>query len=134
MLFKILPTFLIVLLISCNKETIVGPTVDTVKSSLTAGVTKTWTLSKMFVNGSQATLTPGQTRYTKTYKADNTWIDSDGYAGTYTIPNPTALTEVTTNLPSGSRTINYLIKSSSTTSLEVEYSTSSTTYRLIFSL
>ena len=119
---------------SCKKESEKGSSVYSIKSTLTAGVTKTWTLSKMYIDGSEVALTPGQARYTKTYKADNTWIDSDGYAGTYTIPNPTALTEVTTNLPSGSQTINYLIKYCSTTSLEVEYSAANTTYRLIFSL
>ena len=119
---------------SCKKESEKGSSVDSMKSTLTAGVTKTWTLSKMYIDGSEVALTLGQARYTKTYKADNTWIDSDGYAGTYTIPNPTALTEVTTNLPSGSQTINYLIKYCSTTSLEVEYSAANTTYRLIFSL
>jgi hypothetical protein len=88
----------------------------------------------MFVNGTQATLTAGQARYTKTFKTDNTWIDSDGYVGTYTVPNTTALIEITTNMSSGSRTISYTIKSISVTSLEVEYSIASTTYRLIFSL
>jgi len=122
------------LFLSCKKSSSEGPTVDSVKSILTAGVTKTWTLSKMFVNGTQSTLTAGQARYSKTYKADNTWVDSDGYAGTYTIPNPTAIIEITTNLPTGSRTVNYLIKSSSTTSLEVEYNIATTTYRLVFSL
>jgi hypothetical protein len=123
-----------VMLFSCKKESSSGPTTDSVKNMLTGGVTKTWTLSKMFVNGTQATLTAGQARYTKTFKTDNTWIDSDGYVGTYTVPNTTALIEITTNMNSGSRTISYTIKSISVTSLEVEYSIASTTYRLIFSL
>jgi len=121
-------------LFSCSKEKSPEQTAESVKSSLTSGVTKTWALKKLFVNGTQSTLTPGQALYTKTYKADNTWLDSDGYAGTYTVPSPTLIIEITTNLPAGNRNDTYTIKSISVTSLEVEYSVSSTTYRLVFGL
>ena len=101
-------------------------TVDTVKSNLNNGLTKTWTLSKLYVNGTQTTLTAGQARYTKTYKADNTWLDSDGYLGTYALTNPQSLSEITTNYPGGARTITYAIKASTATSLDVEYTQGST--------
>jgi hypothetical protein len=124
----------IITLLSCQKEKSTSPTTDTIKSVLTNGLTRTWTLSKLFVNGAQQTLTAGQARFTKTFKANNTWLDSDGNLGTYSLPNITTLQEITTNLPSGARTINYAIKECSVTTLDIEYVISGTTYRLIFTL
>ena len=120
--------------LSCKKDGSSEVTVDTVKSNLNNGLTKTWTLSKLYVNGTQTTLTAGQARYTKTYKVDNTWLDSDGYLGTYSLNNPQALSEITTNYPGGAQTITYAIKTSTATSLDVEYTQGLTTYRLVFTL
>jgi hypothetical protein len=119
---------------SCEKEKNTAPTVETVKSALTNGLTKTWTLSKLYVNGTQQTLTAGQARFTKTFKTNNSWLDSDGNIGTYTLPTTTTIQEITTNLSSGTRTINYTIKECSTGVLDVEYAIASTTYRLVFTL
>jgi len=119
---------------SCKKDGSSEVTVDSVKSNLNNGLTKTWILGKLYVNGAQTTLTAGQARYTKTYMADDTWLDSDGYAGTYTVPSPTQIIEITTNLPAGNKNDTYTIKSISVTSLEVELTVSSTTYRLVFGL
>lgn len=125
---------LILAFFSCGKDKSTEPTVESVKNSLTGGLTKTWTLNKLFINGVQSTLTPGQARFTKTYKVNNTWLDSDGYVGTYVIPNVSAIIEETTNLPSGPKTDSYSIKLLSSTMMEIEYTISSTNYRLVFGL
>ena len=64
--------------------------------------------------------------------SDNTWFDSDGYVGTYSVPNQTSIQEITTNATGGSRTINYTIKSSTMVGLDVEYTLGNTTYRLVY--
>jgi hypothetical protein len=120
--------------LACEKEKDISPSPDTIKSILSNGLTKTWTLTKLYVNGTQQTLTAGQARFTKTFKANNNWLDSDGNIGTYSLPNINSLQEVTTNHPSGTRTINYTIKECNTTILDVEYVIANTTYRLVFTL
>lgn len=127
--------FVAILLISfsCNKQEVsAGDSVDSVKTRLNNGLSKTWQLTKMYSNGVEQTLTAGQSRYTKTFKYDNTWFDSDGYIGTYTISSLSALQEITTNASGGNRTINYTIKSSTVVGLDVEYTLGSTTYRLVY--
>jgi hypothetical protein len=124
----------LITLLACEKEKSTLPTPETVKSVLTNGLTKTWTLSKLYVNGTQQTLTGGQARFTKTFKANNSWLDSDGNVGTYTLPTASSIQEITTNLSSGTRTINYTIKECGTSVLDVEYAIASTTYRLVFTL
>jgi hypothetical protein len=123
-----------ILFLSCKKQENSIETVETVKATLTNSLSKTWTLSKLYVNGTQTTLTAGQARYTKTLKVNNTWLDSDGYLGTFSLPNPQAITEVTTNQPGGSQTITYKINSCTTTQLDVEYTQASTVYRLVFTI
>jgi hypothetical protein len=123
-----------ILFLSCKKEGSVNATVDTVKATLTNDLSKTWSLNKLYVNGTQTTLTAGQARYTKTFKVDNTWLDSDGYLGTYSLPNPQAISEVTTNQLGGAQTIVYKINSCTTTQLDVEYTQGTTVYRLVFIL
>jgi hypothetical protein len=125
---------LLITVIACKKDGGVNASVDTVKATLTNDLSKTWTLSKLYVNGTLTTLTPGQARYTKTYKVDNTWLDSDGYVGTYNLPNPQALSETTTNLPGGSQSISYKVNLCTTTQLDVEYTQGTTVYRLLFIL
>lgn len=123
------------ILSSCNgKKDTTSDTVSGVKAQLNSGSNKTWSISKYYVNGALQTLTAGQARYTKTYKYDNTWIDSDGYSGTYTLNNTTSLSEVTTNAGSANRTVNYKINTISTTALDVEYTEGSTTYRFVYAL
>ena len=123
------------ILSSCNgKKDTSSDTVSGVKAQLNSGSNKTWTISQYYLNGSLQTLTPGQSRYTKTYKYNNTWIDSDGYSGTYTLNNTTSLSEATTNAGSANRTVNYKINTISTTALDVEYTEGTTTYRFVYAL
>lgn len=131
----ILSFALLLIFSSCNgKKDTSSDTVSGVKAQLNSGTNKTWTISKYYVNGALQTLTAGQARYTKTYKYDNTWIDSDGYSGSYTLNNTTSLSETTTNAGSANRTVNYKINTISTTALDVEYTEGSTTYRFVYAL
>ena len=118
---------------SCKKnESSVG-SIFNYKQILTGGGVKTWTLNKLFVNGTENTLTPGQTRYTKSFKADNTWVDSDGHSGTYIIASIQKITE-TTIVPAQTEKIEYTIRSMENTKLELEYTFSNITYLLVFGL
>jgi hypothetical protein len=122
------------LMSSCKKESSKEPTINSIYTSLHNGLVKTWTLKKLYVNGVESTLTQGQARFTKTYKVDNTWYDSDGYLGTYSVPSITTLTEATTNSTPTSQSTTYVIKGCTTTSLDIEYTQGTTTYRLVFSI
>jgi hypothetical protein len=118
---------------SCKKNNSSVDTISTYKQILTGGSSKTWALNKLFVNGTENILTPGQARYTKAFKADNTWIDSDGHSGTYTLTSTKKITE-TTIVPAQTEKIEYTIRSIENTKIELEYTLSNTTYRLVFGL
>ncbi|MFZ9695372.1 MAG: hypothetical protein ACO3AY_05820 [Chitinophagaceae bacterium] len=121
-------------LISCKKEFSKAATIDSVKATLTNGLTKKWELAKFYIDGVEQSLTTGQSRYSKIYKINDTWLDSDGSIGSYNFTSPSTFTEITTNYFSGSRTLLYTIKECSITTLDVEYSISAVTYRLIFTI
>lgn len=121
------------LLLSCKKETKYDKKIENIKVMLTGGDIKIWTLSKLYVNDSELNLTPGQSRFTKTYKINNTWIDSDGYSGTFNVPGIQNLSESTLFPPQLDKR-DYIIKSINNSNLELEYSIANSTYRLIFTL
>jgi hypothetical protein len=117
--------------ISCSKKD--NPnTVKYVKTQLTANKTKTWLLKAFFVNGQSQTLTPAQSAYTKTYNYDETWVDSDGYKGTFSILTVISIKEVTSNAIAGSSTIQYDIVSINDTRLTIEYTFNQVKYRFDF--
>ena len=117
--------------ISCSKKD--NPnTVKYVKTQLTANKTKTWLLKAFFVNWQSQTLTAAQSAYTKTYNSDETWFDSDGYKGTFSILTVTSIKEFTSNAIAGSSTIQYDILSINGTRLTVEYTFNQVKYRFDF--
>jgi hypothetical protein len=93
---------------------------------------KSWKLTKIFVNGSLQNLTVAQLLFTKTYKSDNTWQDSDGYSGTYSIVNPQLFKEITINASGGNTTIDYKINSLNQLTLDIEYTFNQQTYRFVY--
>lgn len=123
--------FFIVGLSSCSKKENLN-TVKYVKTQLTANKTKTWRLKAVIVNGQSQTLTAAQSAYTKTYNSDETWLDSDGYKGTFSILTPTSVKEVTSNAVAGSGTIQYDILTINGTLLIVEYTYNQVKYRFEF--
>jgi hypothetical protein len=123
--------FFIVGLSSCSKKE--NPnTVKYVKTQLTANKTKTWRLKAVIVNGQSQTLTAAQSAYTKTYNSDETWIDSDGYKGTFSILTVTSLKVVTSNAIAGTSTIQYDILTIDGTRLIVEYTFNQVKYKYEF--
>ena len=116
---------------SCSKKD--NPnTVKYVKTQLTANKTKTWLLKAVFVNGQSQTLTAAQSAYTKTYNSDETWLDSDGYKGTFSILTVTSIKEVTSNTVAGVSTIQYNILTINGSKLVVEYTFNQVKYRFEF--
>lgn len=123
--------FFIVGLSSCSKKE--NPnTVKYVKTQLTANKTKTWRLKAVIVNGQSQTLTAAQNAYTKTYNSDETWLDSDGYKGTFSILTVTSLKVVTSNAIAGTSTIQYDILTIDGTRLIVEYTFNQVKYKFEF--
>lgn len=103
-----------------------------VKTQLTANKTKTWLLKAVFVNGQSQTLTTAQSAYTKTYNSDETWLDSDGYKGTFSIMAVTSFKEITSNAITGASTIQYDIVTINGSKLVVEYTFNQVKYRFEF--
>ena len=84
------------------------------------------------MNNAAQPLTPAQAIYTKTYKNDYTWKDSDGYSGTFTVPSTKELQEVTANAQGGPLTITYTIVEFTSTELTIEYTYNQGTYKFVF--
>jgi len=105
-----------------------------VESTLSNSSSRTWKLEMLYKNDQAQTLTPGQLIYTKTYKKDKTWEDSDGYKGTFTLPNDKLLKEVTTNSTGAPLTIEYTIVKITVESLTVEYTFNQDKYKFVYKL
>lgn len=105
-----------------------------IESTLSNNSSRTWKLEKLYKNDQAQTLTPGQLIYTKTYKKDRTWEDSDGYKGTFTLPTDKLLKEVTTNSTGAPLTIEYTIVNVTTESLTVEYTFNQDKYKFVYKL
>lgn len=123
--------FFFICLSSCSKKD--NPlTLKYVKTQLTGNKTKTWLLKAVFVNGQSQTLTAAQSAYTKTYNSDETWLDSDGYKGTFSILTVTSIKEVTSNTVAGASTTQYDIVTINGSKLVVEYTFNQVKYRFEF--
>jgi hypothetical protein len=120
-----------ILLIACNKKDGKG-TIPYVTNQLTDKSSKIWHLKALFINGQNQTLTNAQSIYTKTYKTDGTWLDSDGYKGIYTVVTVASLKETTTNNLTGNSSIQLDILSISSQGLTLEYSQNQIKYKLEF--
>ena len=112
---------------ACKKDT--DPIAE-INNKLSSGNTKIWKLNKLFINGSQQTLTPGQLAFSKTYNKSGNWSDSDGYSGTFKVETIKLLKETTT--VGGTSTISYKINSITDNQLDVEYTFGQETYRFVY--
>ena len=86
---------------SCAKQEVVSE-LDFQKNLLagTGGFQNTqhaWKIDSMTNNGAVLVLTAAQKRYTKTFKRDGTYFDSDGSSGTWIMPTITDLNIVSSN-------------------------------------
>ena len=118
------------LFFSCSKKD--NNTQDNSKANISNNNAKSWKLTKIFINGSLQNLTGAQLLFTKTYKSDDTWQDSDGYSGTYSIVSPQLCKEITINASGGNTTIDYKINSLNQFTLDMEYTFNQQTYRFVY--
>lgn len=100
-MFKFAGIFLIILsLVSCSKEELASE-ID-FQRHLVAGTGnfqntfKIWQLDSMSVNGKDSSLTTNQKKYTKKFYHSGAYIDSDGFSGTWEIPEINTLNHFTT--------------------------------------
>jgi len=100
--FKYLTTVLIVLLFfSCAKETII--TDSDFQKNILAGTgnyqntSHVWRLDSLIISGAAVKLTTVEKNYTKTFNRLGSYIDSDGYVGTWEMTSSNKLDIITTN-------------------------------------
>jgi hypothetical protein len=93
---------------SCKKksEKTVNPTSAEL---LNSNNLKKWQIDKIYLNDTLISLTTEQLNYTRTYKADSTFYDSDGMSGRY-ILNSAGNVLKETILSGGSGTLTYTIE------------------------
>jgi hypothetical protein len=85
---------------------------------LVSGGQKIWQIEKLFINDTLYNLTPEQLAYTKTYKSDSTFADSDGISGKYVLTkNGTELQE--TLISGGSGKLIYTVETLNNSSLVI---------------
>lgn len=133
-LFYLLGVFLVAttLFTSCSKSSSATDPVAAMKNALSGGNTRTWKFNKFLLNGNEQTLTAAELAYTKTYKLDGTWLDTDGYTGTFSIGSSVLLKEVTSNSNPPNSTVDYVINSITDTKIDVEYTVNSQTYEFVY--
>jgi hypothetical protein len=119
------------LIFSCSKKDTPDP-VTVMKNALCGSSTKVWKFSKFILNGNEQTLSASALAYTKTYKSNGTWLDSDGYTGTFTIGSSVLLKEVTTNSNPPNSTTDFVINSITETKIDIEYTVNSQTYEYVY--
>jgi hypothetical protein len=131
-IFSFLVAICIVITISsCSKSSTPDP-ITVLKNNLCGGNTKTWKFGKFILNGTEQTLNAAELAYTKTYKSDGTWLDSDGYTGTFNIGSSVLLKEITTNSNPPNSTTDFVINSISSNLIDVEYTVNSQTYEYVY--
>jgi len=119
--------FLICAVSACKKS---SDPIAQLKSSLTANSSRAWKLKKIFINGTEQSLTSGQLLYNKTYDMDGSWRDTDGYSGKYEFVSTTLMRETTT--VGGSYSTDFKINSLKDNVLDIEYSFNQQTYRFVY--
>jgi hypothetical protein len=128
---------LIATIYSCKKTDDTVPTTNTPvsKIELLAGTSnKQWNITKLYINDTLFPLTEEQLLYTKTYKRDSTFEDTDGIRGKYSISSDGKyLNETETIGGSGTSTYNIINLNSSNLEYRLIYNgTDSLNTRFIF--
>jgi hypothetical protein len=116
---------------SCKKKD-PAPTPPTA-AELAAGIDqKTWGIEKLSVNDTLIALDADQLKYTKTYRRDSTFQDSDGLQGRWLLSNNnTTLTE--TALQGGQGTWTYKVETLNEASLRIRLISDGTdTYNTLY--
>ena len=89
------------------------------KAELFAGASlKTWGIEKLVVNDTLIQLTPEQLLYTKTYKRDSSFADTDGFQGSWNLDANASTLKETLKL-GGAGTLTYKVESLSESALQL---------------
>ena len=92
---------------SCKEE--VKPETPSKLEFLATKSSKTWQIQKLYINDTLYNLTPEQLAYTKTFKVDSSYVDSDGISGKYMF-NSAAMELKENVLVGGSGTLTYKVE------------------------
>jgi hypothetical protein len=104
------------------------PPAETPKTSIEnlAGTTaKVWGISELYINDTLFPLDNVQLQYTKTYKKDNSFEDSDGLKGTFTLSND-GKTLVETTTVGGAGVNTFTVNSLTASKLDVKLTSNGT--------
>jgi hypothetical protein len=143
---QIVSIFLVALILAgCGKTTETPETKEAmVARLLTGNGNRYWRLSKVYVNDAPVVLTDAQMKFTKTYTLNaglldpssldinGTFVNSDGYKGTWAITNSSKLYEKITNNPAGPVASEYKINAISDNSLDIEATANLKTVREVY--
>ncbi|MFN9109509.1 MAG: hypothetical protein ACK5XN_05490, partial [Bacteroidota bacterium] len=74
-------------LTSCGKDKDPDPISPSAAELMAGSSSKIWGIDKLYINDTLITLDADQLRYTKTYKRDSTYVDSDGLSVRWNLSN-----------------------------------------------
>ena len=115
--FYVLSTSLLSLA-SCGKDNDPDPMPPSAVEIMAASGSKTWGIEKLYVNDTLIALDADQLRYTKTYKRDSTYVDSDGLSGRWNLSNNNVnLTEIVEQ--GGQGTLKYQVETLNASTLRL---------------
>ena len=105
-------------LTSCGKDKDPEPVTPTAIELMAGSNSKTWGIEKLYVNDTLIALNADQLRYTKTYKRDSTYTDSDGLSGRWNLSNNNVnLTEIVEQ--GGQGTLKYQVETLNASTLRL---------------
>ncbi len=93
--------------------------------NLAGSTTKVWGITELYINDTLFPLDNIQLQYTKTYKKDNSFEDSDGLKGTYTLSSD-GKTLVETTTAGGTGVNTYTVNSLTANKLDVKLTSNGT--------
>ena len=119
---------------SCGKDKDPDPVPPSAVELIAGNSSKIWGIEKLYINDTLIALDADQLRYTKTYRLDNTYMDSDGLSGRWNLSNNNAsLTEILEQ--GGQGTLTYKVESLSAASLKIRLISDGTdTYNTLYEL
>jgi len=103
---------------SCGKDKDPEPTIPTAIELMAGSNSKTWGIEKLYINDTLIALDADQLRYTKTYRRDSTYVDSDGLSGRWNLSNNNVnLTEIVEQ--GGQGTLKYQVETLNASTLRL---------------
>jgi hypothetical protein len=105
-------------LTSCGKDKDPDPIPPSAAELMAGNSSKIWGIEKLYINDTLIALDADQLRYTKTYKRDSTYVDSDGLSGRWNLSNNNVnLTEIVEQ--GGQGTLKYQVETLNASTLRL---------------